>query len=150
MLDSLQSEGYKFVPLSELLGQTRAQLMPEPSVMEMRWARIEGQAFDFQGASKKIVGILFLWAIYLTLARSLFFGALAVLQSFAGDTVILIPVFTHPLPSLSRHITKKVIVRTVESILHNGYEDLELLVVDDGSKDETLQVCGSISAIMPR
>ena len=35
---------------------------------------------------------------------------------------------------------EKVIARTVESILANGYEDLEIVVVDDGSKDQTLSV----------
>ena len=31
-------------------------------------------------------------------------------------------------------------MRTVESILGNGYDDLELVVVDDGSRDATLDV----------
>src|SRR5581483_11579391 len=35
---------------------------------------------------------------------------------------------------------EKVIARTVQSILDNGYPDVEVVVVDDGSKDETLQV----------
>ena len=35
---------------------------------------------------------------------------------------------------------EKVIVRTVESILRNGYDDLEMVIVDDGSKDATLDV----------
>jgi cellulose synthase/poly-beta-1,6-N-acetylglucosamine synthase-like glycosyltransferase len=34
----------------------------------------------------------------------------------------------------------KVIERTVQSILNNGYEDLEVVVVNDGSKDRTLEV----------
>jgi len=33
-----------------------------------------------------------------------------------------------------------VIARTVRSILNNGYENLEVVVVDDGSKDRTLSV----------
>ncbi|MGA2132248.1 MAG: glycosyltransferase [Bryobacteraceae bacterium] len=141
ILDGLQAQGYRFVPLSELLGQSRAQLMPPPSVVEMRWARIEGGAFDFQGAFKKTIGMLFLWAIYLTLARSLFYGALALVQKYrAGraryDTSFLPPVSV----IIAAYNEEKVIVRTVQSILNDGYGDVELVIVDDGSQDATLDV----------
>src|SRR5579862_8446245 len=141
ILDGLQAQGYRFVPLSELLGQTRAQIMPAPSVMEVRWARIEGEAFDFQGAFKKAIGILFLWAIYLTLARSLFFGALALAQKWRARHAHFDAGFHAPVSVImAAYNEEKVIVRTVRSILNNGYEDLELVVVDDGSKDATLEV----------
>jgi cellulose synthase/poly-beta-1,6-N-acetylglucosamine synthase-like glycosyltransferase/peptidoglycan/xylan/chitin deacetylase (PgdA/CDA1 family)/spore germination protein YaaH len=141
ILDSLQSQGYRFVPLSELLGQTRAQLMPAPSGVEMRWARIEGGAFDSQGTFKKIIGMLFLWAIYLTLARSLFYGVLAVAQKWRVRHTHYDESFRPPVSVIvAAYNEEKVIVRTVESILRNGYDDLELLIVDDGSKDATLDV----------
>ena len=40
----------------------------------MRLARIEGQALGFQARFLQSLGILFLAAIYLTLARSVIFG----------------------------------------------------------------------------
>ena len=141
ILDGLQKQGYRFVPLSELLGQTRAQLMPAPSGVEMRWARIEGGAFDFQGAFKKAIGTLFLWAIYLTLARSLFFGALALAQKWRARHAHFDAAFRPPVSVIvAAYNEDKVIVRTVESILRNGYADVELILVDDGSKDATLDV----------
>ncbi len=141
ILDDLQKQGYRFVPLSELLGQTRAQLMPAPSGVEMRWARIEGGAFDSQGAFKKIIGVLFLWAIYLTLARSLFFGSLALAQKWRARHAVYDANFHPPVTVImAAYNEDKVIVRTVESILRNGYHDVELVIVDDGSKDDTLDV----------
>jgi len=141
ILDGLRAEGYRFVPLSELLGQTRAQLMPQPSGVEMRWARIEGGAFDSQGAFKKIIGMLFLWAIYLTLARSLFYGILALAQKWRTRYRRFDAAFRPPVSVvIAAYNEEKVIVRTVESILGNGYDDLELVVVDDGSRDATLEV----------
>ena len=83
ILESMQARGYRFVALSELLGETRAQVMPKPSSEELRWARIEGEAFDTQGNFKKLIGMLFLGAIYLTLARSLVYGILAMLSEVA-------------------------------------------------------------------
>lgn len=141
ILESLQAQSYRFVPLSELLGQTRAQIMPAPSGVEMRWARIEGGAFDSQGAFKKVIGMLFLWAIYLTLARSLFFGVLALAQKWRTRHARFDPSFHPPVSVvIAAYNEEKVIARTVESILCNGYDDLELVVVDDGSKDATLEV----------
>ena len=141
ILDGLQAQGYRFVPLSELLGQTRAQLMPAPSAVEMRWARIEGGAFDSQGTFKKVIGMLFLWAIYLTLARSLFFGALALAQKWRARHARFDAAFRPPVSVvIAAYNEEKVIVRTVESILRNGYDDLELVIVDDGSADATLEV----------
>src|SRR5450755_3201 len=141
ILENLQAKGYRFVPLSELLGQTRAQLMPVPSGVEMRWARIEGGAFDFQGAFKKAIGILFLWAIYLTLARSLFYGVLAPLQTRRARHAHFGAAFRPPFSVIvAAYNEEKVIVRTVASILRNGYQDLELVIVDDGSHDATLEV----------
>jgi peptidoglycan-N-acetylglucosamine deacetylase len=141
ILDSLQAQGYRFVPLSELLGQTRAQIMPAPSGVEMRWARIEGGAFDSQGAFKKIIGMLFLWAIYLTLARSLFYGVLALAQKWRARHARFDAAFRPPVSVIiAAYNEEKVIARTVESILRNGYDDLELVIVDDGSTDATLEV----------
>ena len=141
ILGGLQAQGYRFVPLSELLGQTRAQLMPAASAEEMRWARIEGGAFDFQGVFKKGIGMLFLWAIYLTLARSLFYGVLALAQKWRVRHRRLDDAFRPPVSVIiAAYNEEKVIARTVDSILRNGYDDLELLIVDDGSKDGTLEV----------
>ncbi len=141
ILEGLQAQGYRFVPLSELLGQTRAQVMPAPSGVEMRWARIEGGAFDSQGAFKKIIGMLFLGAIYLTLARSLFYGILALLQKWRARHACFDSAFRPPVSAIiAAYNEEKVIVRTVESVLRNGYDDLEVIVVDDGSRDATLEV----------
>jgi cellulose synthase/poly-beta-1,6-N-acetylglucosamine synthase-like glycosyltransferase/peptidoglycan/xylan/chitin deacetylase (PgdA/CDA1 family) len=141
ILEGLQAQGYRFVPLSELLGQTRAQVMPAPSGVDMRWARIEGGAFDSQGAFKKIIGMLFLGAIYLTLARSLFYGILALLQKWRARHACFDSAFRPPVSAIiAAYNEEKVIVRTVESVLRNGYDDLEVIVVDDGSRDATLEV----------
>jgi len=141
ILEGLRAQGYRFVPLSELLGQTRAQLMPAPSGVEMRWARIEGGAFDSQGWFKKIIGMMFLWAIYLTLARSLFYGVLALLQKWRLRYARFDASFRPPVSVvIAAYNEEKVIVRTVESILRNGYGDVDLLIVDDGSQDATLEV----------
>jgi cellulose synthase/poly-beta-1,6-N-acetylglucosamine synthase-like glycosyltransferase/peptidoglycan/xylan/chitin deacetylase (PgdA/CDA1 family)/spore germination protein YaaH len=141
LIDALRSEGYQFVSLPELLGKSRDQLMPAPSASELRWARIEGRALDAKGNFKRVIGILFLAAIYLTLARSLVYGTLASIQKFRARRRRFDSSFHPPVSVvIAAYNEEAVIVRTVRSILDNGYDDIEVVVVDDGSKDATHRV----------
>jgi cellulose synthase/poly-beta-1,6-N-acetylglucosamine synthase-like glycosyltransferase/spore germination protein YaaH/peptidoglycan/xylan/chitin deacetylase (PgdA/CDA1 family) len=141
IIDTLRQQGYRFVPLEQLMGRTRDQLMPVPSDEEMRWASIEGEALTSKGNFKKTIGLLFLIAIYLTLLRSFVYGVLAVIQKRRAAKRVFDPAYR---PGVSVVIAAynedKVIVRTVQSILDNGYADMEVVVVNDGSKDRTLEV----------
>jgi cellulose synthase/poly-beta-1,6-N-acetylglucosamine synthase-like glycosyltransferase/peptidoglycan/xylan/chitin deacetylase (PgdA/CDA1 family) len=141
IIDTLRAQGYTFVPLDKLMNDSRASLMPVPGPEEQRWASLEGEALTTKGTIKKVAGLLFLIAIYLTLARSLVYGVLAVIEkrkvrkrkfsaSFRPAVSVVIAAYNE----------EKVVARTVRSILNNGYQDIEVVVVDDGSKDETLRV----------
>ena len=92
IIDQLRARGFEFVPLDELMGKTRDQLMPLPTPEENRWAQIEGRALDAKGSFKLMIGTLFLLAIYLTLARSVVYGALATIQKFVSRRRTSIPV----------------------------------------------------------
>ena len=141
IIDTLRAQGYQFVPVEQLIGKTRDQLMPVPSTEEKRWANIEGEALTTKGNFKKAIGLLFLIALYLTLLRSIVYGTLAIAQKIRARKRTFDPNYR---PGVSVVIAayneEKVIRRTVQSILDNGYPDLEVVVVDDGSTDETLAV----------
>ncbi len=141
IIDTLRSQGYRFVPLERLMGRTRDQLMPAPSEEEMRWARIEGEALTTKGNFKKVIGLLFLIAIYLTLLRSLVYGTLAIIEKRKAGKRVFDSEY-HPAVSvvIAAYNEDRVIERTVRSILNDGYSDLEVVVVNDGSKDHTLEV----------
>ncbi len=141
IIEHFRSAGYRFVSLGELMNKSRAEMMPVPSEEEMRWARIEGRAFDTKSNFVKAVGILFLVAIYLTLLRTLVFGVLACVQKLRLRKQHFDRSFRPPVSVvIAAYNEEKVIARTIGSILGNGYEDLEIVVVDDGSKDGTLKV----------
>jgi cellulose synthase/poly-beta-1,6-N-acetylglucosamine synthase-like glycosyltransferase/peptidoglycan/xylan/chitin deacetylase (PgdA/CDA1 family) len=141
IIDTLRGEGYRFVPIGDLIGKTRDQLMPLPSADELRWAEIEGQAFGTKSNFKKVVGVLFLWAIYMTALRSLVYGGLGVVQKIEARRRTFDPAFRPPVSVvIAAFDEEKVILKTVESVLANGYPDIEVVVVDDGSKDGTLRV----------
>ncbi len=141
IIDYFQSHGYRFGHVGDLIGKTQAQVMPVPSQEEMRWAHIEGQAFDLKSNVMQVLGVLFLIAIYLTLLRSLIFGILAVIQKRREKKLRFDPGYRPPVSAIiAAYNEEKVIVRTVKSILENGYRDLEIIVVDDGSTDKTFEV----------
>jgi peptidoglycan-N-acetylglucosamine deacetylase len=141
IIDKYRGLGYRFLTIGQLIGRSRDQMMPKPSAEELRLARIEGGALDIKSALLRLVGFLFLGAIYLTLLRSLVYGVLAVIQKRRARRRVFAPDFR---PSVSVVVAayneEKVIAGTVEAVLDNDYEDLEVIVVDDGSKDRTLEV----------
>jgi cellulose synthase/poly-beta-1,6-N-acetylglucosamine synthase-like glycosyltransferase/peptidoglycan/xylan/chitin deacetylase (PgdA/CDA1 family)/spore germination protein YaaH len=151
IIDTLRAQGYRFVPLEQLMGKSRDQLMPVPSQDERRWASIEGEALVTKGTFKKVLGLLFLMALYLTLLRSLVYGGLAIAQKIKARKRKFDPGFQ---PSVSVVIAayneEKVIERTVQAVLDNGYPELEVVVVDDGSKDATLAVLENAFAANPQ
>ena len=141
IIDYFHGQGYRFGLVGELIHKTRAEIMAVPNAEEMRWARLEGRAFDLKANVFGGLGWLFLAAIYLTAARSVIFGTLAVIQKLREDRLPLRDEFRPPVSVvIAAYNEEKVIERTVRSILDNGYGDLEVIIVDDGSKDATFQV----------
>lgn len=144
IIEGVRAKGLTIVPLNELLGKSRADVMPLVPSNERWAARLDRIAFalwDF--GSKGIVWIFFLGDLLMT-GRLLFIGALAVFDrlrerryrpTIATDTyrprvAVLIPAYNE----------EKVIERTVNAALASNYPDLRVIVIDDGSKDRTLEV----------
>lgn len=141
LIDYFQARGMRFVTVGDLIGKTRAEIMPVPSKEEMRWAGLEGEAFGAKSNLKKTVGMLFLLAIFLTATRSLVYGMLAIVQKLKRKTTQFTEGYQ---PSVSVLIAayneEKVITKTVQAILDDNYPGLDVVVVNDGSRDETLRV----------
>lgn len=133
--------GYRFATIGQLIGRSRAQVMPRATRQELGLARIEGGGLDVKARFRQVLGVLFLAAIFASLLRSLVFGVLAVLQKISWRNAAYPAEFAPPVSVLiAAYNEEAVIERTVRSVLMNGYEDLEVIVVDDGSTDRTLAV----------
>jgi cellulose synthase/poly-beta-1,6-N-acetylglucosamine synthase-like glycosyltransferase/peptidoglycan/xylan/chitin deacetylase (PgdA/CDA1 family) len=141
LIDTLRAKGYKLVPVSELAGLTRDQAMPplSPTIalltdrvvfLSLSWL---GQAFSF----------CFMVAIVLGIARLFVLCGLAFWNRYKNSKITpptpdpaALPV-TVLIPSFNEEV---VIVTTVERILASDYPGLEVIVIDDGSKDHTAEV----------
>jgi len=140
LIDALRAKGYKFVPVSALIGKTRAEVMP-PIPPSQRWrAHIDAVAFWLISFFNHTVILLFFIGDLLMTGRLLIIGLFAAIdrlrkrklypgaESYRPDVAVLIPAFNEG----------KVIARTIRSVLGSDYPHLRLIVIDDGSTDDTL------------
>ncbi len=140
IIDGLRAEGFQIVPVSELVGQTRAQLMPPLSFRERVVAQADALIFTAYEWSRLSVAFIFVLGIALVSGRALIIGLLAIIEKlrpappdhpeFQPLVSVLIPAYNEA----------EVIVETVNSVLESDYPKLEVIVVDDGSTDGTREL----------
>ena len=144
IIDGIRAHGFQIVPVYQLLGKTRAEVMA-PLPAGERWvARLDRLGFWlFIAAVTMITWIFFLGDLLMT-GRLLFIGAAAVydrvherilgtpgeIASYKPRVAVLIPAYNE----------EKVIERTVKAALNSDYPNLRVIVIDDGSEDRTLEV----------
>jgi cellulose synthase/poly-beta-1,6-N-acetylglucosamine synthase-like glycosyltransferase/spore germination protein YaaH/peptidoglycan/xylan/chitin deacetylase (PgdA/CDA1 family) len=144
IIDGIRARGFEVAPVYELLGKTRADVMA-PLPAGERWAaRLDGAGFWLFDVG--VIGItwIFLVGDLLMTGRLLFIGTAAVydrvrekivgkpaeVASYRPKVAVLIPAYNE----------EKVIERTIRAALNSNYPNLFVIVIDDGSKDRTLEV----------
>ena len=144
IIDGVRARGYEVAPIYDLLNMQRADVMaplPRGELWAARLDRLGFWLFDFG-----VVGItwIFLVGDLLMTGRLLFIGAAAVydrlhekifgkpaeVASYKPKVAVLIPAYNE----------EKVIERTVRAALNSNYPNLRVIVIDDGSRDRTLEV----------
>jgi cellulose synthase/poly-beta-1,6-N-acetylglucosamine synthase-like glycosyltransferase len=140
LITTLRAKGYEFVPVSELMGKTTAEVMP-PIAPKMRWqARIDWVAFFFFSFFANFVVDIFFIGDVLMSARLILIGIFAIIDRlwkrpippgvYEPRVAVLIPAYNEEM----------VIVRTIRSVLKSDYPNLRAIVIDDGSLDRTFAV----------
>ena len=140
LIQALRDRGYTIVPVSQLMGKTRAEVMPPLNHHQLWQARVDSIAFFVWAFFNHFVIAVFFVGDILMSARLIIIGVFAVIdrfrkrKNFAGPdyaprVAVLIPAFNE----------EKVIVRTIRSVLMSNYKNIRIIVIDDGSKDNTYQ-----------
>src|ERR1700723_2035365 len=150
IIDGLRAKGYDFVSVSDLLGQSRAQVMPPLSHQE--WLLVRADAFIFEVFRWFRTGIAFIFiaGILLVSSRALIIGLLALIEKlrpapadhpeYKPNVTVLIPAYNE----------EAAIVNTAQSALACDYPKLEILVVNDGSTDRTAELVNANFSREPR
>jgi cellulose synthase/poly-beta-1,6-N-acetylglucosamine synthase-like glycosyltransferase/peptidoglycan/xylan/chitin deacetylase (PgdA/CDA1 family)/spore germination protein YaaH len=137
VIDGLRAAGYKIVPVSELVGQTRAQVMPEVTGKELWAARADSYIFGFMFLARVGIATVFILGIMLVSGRAIIIGLLALIEKLRpdpGDHPEFRPLVSVLIPAYNE---EEAIVKTVTSALAADYSNMEIIVINDGSTDRT-------------
>jgi len=144
LIHELKARGFRLVAVSDLAGLSRDQVMPVIPPNQRVFTRADAVAFFFLSTGGWILQWVFLIGILLGLARLVFVGSLALAQwlrsrrrerihagsDYMPFVSILIPAYNEEL----------VIVNTIRSLLASDYSSYEIIVIDDGSQDNTSKI----------
>lgn len=151
IIDELRARGYEFVPASALVPLTSEEAMPPlPPTLALLTDRAVFMTLSTLG---HVLYWCFFIAIWLGIGRLLLLVGLSLWRrrmelrtpeppvAATGERVsVIVPAYNE----------ENVIVSTVKGILTSDYRNLEVIVVNDGSKDDTLGVLTSNFASDPR
>ena len=149
IIDTLRAQGYRFVPASQLVGITRDQAMPVVEGKDLLAVRTDVAIFVVLAFLSAALAWLFYLAIALGMARAIVMAGLAWFQGrkskpvppdYTPSVSVIIPAFNE----------ERVIVQSVARVLESDYPGLQVIVVDDGSKDGTSAVVRDAFAGEPR
>ena len=123
IIDGLRAAGFQIVPVSELVGQTRAQLMPPLSFRERLVAHADGLVFTLYEWSRLSVAFIFVLGIGLVSCRAIVVGVLAIIEKFRPappDHPEFQPLVSVLIPAYNE---MDVIAYTVNSALESDYPE---------------------------
>jgi cellulose synthase/poly-beta-1,6-N-acetylglucosamine synthase-like glycosyltransferase/spore germination protein YaaH/peptidoglycan/xylan/chitin deacetylase (PgdA/CDA1 family) len=151
IIDYFKKRGYVFTTVADLMGKTKDEVMPEVATSRDKWTR----TFNFFLAetgywSGHILFSLFIIGILLSVARIVLMAILASIQkrkeikfnSKELSGILAIdkskwPLVSIIIPAYNEQLNA---FRTVNSLLAQDYPQLEIIFVDDGSKDDTYSI----------
>ncbi len=136
-----KKRGCKFTTVADLMGKTKNDLMPK---IELSWQN--RMNFIFAEVSywlNKTIFLLFIIGIILSISRMIIIMIIAYIRKLSenreesiiyDDTILEKPFVSVIVPAYNEEIN---CLRTINSLLNQDYPNIEIIFIDDGSKDGT-------------
>ncbi|MBB3068162.1 cellulose synthase/poly-beta-1,6-N-acetylglucosamine synthase-like glycosyltransferase/spore germination protein YaaH/peptidoglycan/xylan/chitin deacetylase (PgdA/CDA1 family) [Paenibacillus baekrokdamisoli] len=141
IIEQIKSKGYTFTTLSQLIGKTRGETMPVVSASDSPLLVYDRAVFNALMDWSTLLQILLGTAIAIGVIRVACLALLAWRHKKSYRPADPQDNFKPPVSVvLAAYNEEKVIVQTVRSILQSDYPNLEIVIVDDGSTDQTKEV----------
>ena len=139
IIDYYEKQGYKFVTVSALMGKSRDQVMPAVASKFKITETLDLIFFSMTYAWDHFLHGFFIVAILLIISRLLVIALLAIFQQIKEkrkktSEIEYTPKVSIIVPAYNEELNAE---RTVHNLLKSNYPDLEVIFVDDGSKDDT-------------
>jgi cellulose synthase/poly-beta-1,6-N-acetylglucosamine synthase-like glycosyltransferase/peptidoglycan/xylan/chitin deacetylase (PgdA/CDA1 family)/spore germination protein YaaH len=141
LIQALRARGYKIVPVSELIGKTRDQVMPPIKGRQRYLAVVDAIAFLLISFFNHfVIGVFFVGDILMS-GRLIIIGLFAIIDRFRKRNDFSTPDYNPRVAVLiPAYNEEKVIARTIRSVLMSNYKNIRIIVIDDGSKDDTYRI----------
>ncbi|UQD53732.1 glycosyl transferase family 2 [Bacillus methanolicus] len=146
IIKDLKNHGYRFVTVSELMGKKRDDVMPSVHPADKPYLLYNRAVFSGMRYFYHTLTIIFYIAIGLGIFRLLFLIYFAFKQRKKAASRSFINSTYQPFVSvvIAAYNEEKVIAKTIRSILDSDYPNFEVIIVDDGSQDDTSKVVQEI------
>jgi len=144
IIDGARARGFQFVPVYQLMGKKKADVMPPLPTSQYWSALLNWIGFWLASAVMTGITVIFFLGDILMTGRLISVGVLAIydrlrshvygapeqIAAYRPRVAVLIPAYNE----------EKVIERTIQGALDSDYPNLRVIVIDDGSKDRTLEI----------
>lgn len=138
IVNKLRKLGYNFVDISQIVGQSRSKIMPVLSSKDQALIGVDRPVFDTIFIFERILSYIFITAIILGILRVIFVTVLSIIKRISNKKKSFHTGYHAPVTVvIAAYNEEKVICKTVESVLRSNYPDIDVIVIDDGSKDNT-------------
>ncbi len=147
LINALRAHGYTIVPVSQLIGKTRAEVMPPIKGRQRYYAFVDSIAFFLISFFNNfVIGVFFIGDILMS-GRLIIIGLFATIDRFRKRKDFSTPGYQPRVAVLiPAYNEEKVIARTIRSVLMSNYKNIRIIVIDDGSSDATFKIASETYA----